>query len=270
MATRNFATTILEFLTHQNPEVRHLSPNSSTTTRNDSFYWPKETKPWDQFENFDVFKSAFRGRLYKAAIRKSERKFHYPYYKGEVDLNIRDEKKTRSLVDKWNHTIVTQALEEVDEFKPSYWANDDPNKSTKKPEMSSSPASGGDSSSRHRRVPDAGSIMLYGDTDQSPDAESRERFPKEYKPAGKWSSTQSIQQNLLGRHRRSHKWGRDLIRKKQAWPIRQAFTYCIDTMCRYGCILTCKEAFIFRVKPIEPEPDSSTLATWQPLPPSVF
>lgn len=218
MATRNCATSLLEFLTHQNPEVCHLSPNSATTTRNDNFYWPKETKPWDQFDNFDVFKLAFRGLLYRAANKILDRKLHYPYYKGEVDLKIRDEKKTRSLVDKWNHTIVTQALEEVDEFKPSYWVNDDPHKdspkSTKKSEMSSSPHSGGNSSSRRRRVPDAGSIMLSCDTDQSPDTESRERFPKEYKPAGKWSSTESLHQNLLGRDRRAHRWGRGLIKKK--------------------------------------------------------
>lgn len=42
-----------------------------------------------------------------------------------------------------------------------------------------------------------------------------------------------------------------------AWPVRQAYTYSIQHMCRYGCILTCNEAFIFRVKPRDEEPGKS-------------
>lgn len=63
-----------------------------------------------------------------------------------------------------------------------------------------------------------------------------------------------MSQNLLDEGHRAVQWQRADSRKQQAWPIRQAFTYCIDNMCRYGCILTCEEAFIFRVQPLDEEP----------------
>lgn len=281
MATQSSAASVLEFLTHRNPTVHHLPPNSLSNTHDVKYYWPREVKKWDQFKDLDVFKSAFRGRLFEAARRTPGKPLHYPYYKDEIDCGIRDEKKTKTLLDKWNHSIVTQALEEVNEFRPSYWVNDDPIASAKDPELPLSPISGERSgsgsppvprrqpsrkcakgpsrSSRRRRVPDAGSAVLVGELSPSADADSRERFPKEYKPAGKWSSDKSLQQNLLSRGGEPHRWERSWANRAQAWPIRQAFTYCVINSCRYGCILTCKEAFIFQIQPIEQ--DSGTFLT---------
>ena len=34
-------------------------------------------------------------------------------------------------------------------------------------------------------------------------------------------------------------------------PIRQVYTYCTEHGCRYGCILTTEEAFVFRIRPRE-------------------
>ncbi|KAI0812083.1 hypothetical protein GGR55DRAFT_703962 [Xylaria sp. FL0064] len=75
-----------------------------------------------------------------------------------------------------------------------------------------------------------------------------ERLLKDYKPALKWDS------RVLRR-------GGEFINDEGEWaapgkskqnkvlPIRQIYTYCVEWGCRYGCIISTQEAFIFRIKP---------------------
>ncbi|KAJ4156018.1 hypothetical protein LMH87_001232 [Akanthomyces muscarius] len=44
-----------------------------------------------------------------------------------------------------------------------------------------------------------------------------------------------------------------------AFPFRQAYTYCVEFNCRYGCILTTEEAFVFRIRPVDPTDKTNTL-----------
>jgi hypothetical protein len=72
-----------------------------------------------------------------------------------------------------------------------------------------------------------------------------ERLPKDYKMAKKWTSSQLIE-SLVDE---DGTWKRGGSGARLAMPIRQAYTYCVFYGCRYGCILTTEEAFIFRIKP---------------------
>ncbi|KAJ3481752.1 hypothetical protein NLG97_g7742 [Lecanicillium saksenae] len=96
-------------------------------------------------------------------------------------------------------------------------------------------------------VPDAGATMTCRTHDDMCSESSLERLPKDYKPATKWRSSDALEQILeKGKGGYLKKGG---ARKGLAWPIRQAYTYCVELGCRYGCILTTEEAFLFRIRP---------------------
>ena len=96
-------------------------------------------------------------------------------------------------------------------------------------------------------IPDYGGISLCK-TCQQDDIisywKTRERFPKEIKPYPKFNSD-----GVLGRLKEGC-WDMSIQNKGEDLPIRQAYTYCIKSGCRYGCILSAHEAFIFRIKPL--------------------
>ncbi|KAK7418165.1 hypothetical protein QQX98_004140 [Neonectria punicea] len=263
------ATSLLEFLTHPNPTVSHLTPRSKTNTRHGKWYRPKQVKKWEGFHDFDVLKSSFRGRLIQAAIQGGRELPSYPYVHPQVDLTIREEEDTKSLFDKWNKSIVTAALDSIHgEFRPAMWSKGDlspgneestppstPEKKRKQPPReSSAPAKRPKRQSARGLRHDSGSTAWDSrpaGADSDGTSCRRERFPKEYKPSGKWKSELVFESELINE---AGEWERGQTTANLAWPIRQAFTYCIQSLCRYGCILTCHEAFIFRIKPLGNEP----------------
>lgn len=280
MAHRDSAASLLEFLTYPNPTITHVKRKSSTNTKSDNYYYPKEIKRWDGFNDYTILRSAFRGRLYQNAVRQLASTWPYPFCDPLTDGTVCNEDETRDVFLIWNCSIVKQALREVDDFRPSYWVtNTQHAASTSISQLPLSPNSLLDSPqgvrrqpsrsrasvtvksrkrSRPRRIPDAGAAVLDRETPiPSLDRTAGERFPKEYKPAEKWSSERSMEERLLDQGCNVVRWSRSDARHEQAWPIRQAYTYCVDKMCRYGCILTCKEAFIFRVQPLDKQPGKS-------------
>ncbi|KAI8663384.1 hypothetical protein NCS57_00939200 [Fusarium keratoplasticum] len=258
------ATSILEFLTHPNPIVSHRPPKRKTNSRNQKWHAPKQIKKWDEFHDFNVFKESFGGRLLEEARREGRDLPAYPDIDDETDCVERNEDDTRELYAVWTKRIVTAALRPIrQEFHSAVWSkgdapqDDEPSEPPPRPEKQRQlPRRECSVEARTPRMqslkglrPDSGTTLRNtsprtGDPD--PDTHRPERFPKEYKPAEKWKSKWMAEVPLINE---SGEWERGRSGHDLAWPIKQAYTYCIQNMCRYGCILTCHEAFIFRVRP---------------------
>ena len=182
----------------------------------------------------------------------------YPYLKSDVDCVVTDEPTTLHLLTKWNHTIVTASLALVEKFRPCFWVPKvtetkaegrgptDTDKETKQPSRPRSKSTGDGKRKRSiGLVPDAGgssSSRANGSLDALPPVE---QLPKEYKTASKWQSSNIFRDFIdeMG------EWKQGTRRSNKAKPIEQIYTYCVNFGCRYGCILTTGEAFIFRIKP---------------------
>lgn len=265
MERRAQATSILEFLTAKNPRVVQPKPASYTLTSSPLFYFPKQLKAWDEF-NFETLQQIFGGDLIREARRKDRALPPYPTIIPGADCVVTDERTTTRLLAKWNETIVVSALLAVDEkFNASVW-----NSSVRvheKKEVGSKHKRKGSrvqpprktayrvkKPRRHSRLrPDSGAIVSstsfeLDDSATLPLSQERfqERFPKEYKTGSKWQSDALLRGDVTNSE---GEWVDGHEETNYAMPIRQAFTYCIAYECRYGCILTCGEAFIFRVRP---------------------
>ncbi|RSL57782.1 hypothetical protein CEP54_008106 [Fusarium duplospermum] len=258
------ATSILEFLTHPNPTVSHRPPKRKTNSRNQKWHAPKQIKKWEEFHDFNVFKESFGGRLLEEARREGRDLPAYPNIDHEANCVERKEDDTIELYAIWNKSIVTAALRPIrQEFSAAIWSKGDPPSDDGLSEPPPRPEKQRQLPLRECSVegktpkmqslrglrPDSGSALrntspCSGDSD--PDSCRLERFPKEYKPAEKWKSKWMTELPLINE---SGEWERGRSSHDLAWPIKQAYTYCIQNMCRYGCILTCHEAFIFRVRP---------------------
>ncbi|KAF4339926.1 hypothetical protein FBEOM_6150 [Fusarium beomiforme] len=267
MAPSSPATSILELLTHPNPSLSHRIPKSKTNTRGALWYWPRQIKKLEEFEDVNILKTIFGGLLLQEARRRDRIFDPYPRLHPQVDCIISSEDDTKELINKWNKSIVTAALDPIqDIFHPVIWSKGDPpsvkealpsppqdhEKQRHQPyRQSSSKARRPRIQSLSRLQPDSGSIAstpLSSKAGGAVISNRQERFPKEYKPSTKWKSERIFQGGLLDD---SGSFMRGKTSDNYAWPIRQAYTYCIQNMCRYGCILTCEEAFIFRIMPRE-------------------
>lgn len=173
------------------------------------------------------------------AARKKGRRLPYPVLDPEVDYFIWDENCTRHLYSKWNHSIVTKSLGCVKEFRPCYWLPTSRNVGPKAP----------------RGIPDAGGYVLLPSADanaaehSAPHRSVRAQLHIEFKPASKWTSATMSQGGDYVND--DGTWKGSSNRSNAIMPIRQAYTYCVASKCRYGCILTGEEAVIFRIKPLK-------------------
>lgn len=265
------ATSILELLLHPNPTVSHRLPRTKTNSRRNKWHCPEKVGTWDELSDIRTLHDAFGGRLLEKARRGGRDLPCYPTIHPQADCIIRDEPDTEKMINKWNKEIVNAAVVAISpEFRTAIWCKGDPPLSEDdselppkpKPERTQPPR--GNLGPRPRKTQslrgmksDSGSILLdqsHSDPDFRRTTFSRELFPKEYKPAGKWMSRWIYDYGLIDENGR---WARGKRAHNYAWPIKQAYTYCIQHMCRYGCILTCREAFIFRVKPLDKAPGKS-------------
>lgn len=268
------ASSIFQLLTHPNPVVRHNEARSKTNTRGPYWYLPRRVERWKEFDDFQILKHVFDGRLLKEALHANKDLPPYPTLDEETDCIIGNENHTRDLLHKWTKTIVTAALNPVQKrFHPVIWYKGDPPQGQEtsprplhsQPKIRNQPERKSSSAARGRKMQslsrlrsDSGSSALikkFSDPELVAKFVQQERFPKEYKPANKWRSEWMLE--LLDD---SGEWDLNKASENGAWPIRQAFTYCIQNLCRYGCILTCREAFIFRVRPLDGEPSEFPLS----------
>lgn len=259
------ASSILEFLTYPNPNVKHVKPKSKKLTTSPNYYFPTQVLPWDEFD-VHLLETIYDGNLIQALHQQGHVLPTYPRLSPLTDLEIRTEGDTRSLIRKWNETIVTAALEPIQQdFYPVIWSRGDNPKENeqfdvppRRPGSRSQPPRQASNKSRKRKKqslsrlrPDSGSSAWClpnpsSDPVTTAPADRRERFPKEYKVSTKWKSKAVLDGNLLNEE---GEWEDGQHANNLAMPINQAFTYCVANRCRYGSILTCEEAFIFRIKP---------------------
>lgn len=180
-------------------------------------------------------------------------------YISKHDLENKHEKLTEFLITKWNMPMVMAALEAVtDTLHPCIWvALVNPGKKTPSNQQPSSKGAGSKRKSTTKPknknkkrlfLPDASAISLCGPCklhDTQSCYKTSERLPKEYKPSFKWSSAQIDRLiNAKGF------WIESKGNRDGGMPIKQAYTYSVANGCRYGFILTTKEVFIFRVRPL--------------------
>lgn len=252
------AESIFELLTAKNPAVNYPKPTSKTNTSCPAWYTPRQLKHWDEFK-FQALEAIYRGELMDQALRKSSNLPPYPYLKYDVDCVVDDEPTTIHLLTKWNHTIVTASLDAVKKFQPCNWVP-----KARTTQLEEIGITGNDiqqrqrlhprrQSTRYERKkasvgmrPDAGG-SLPSSTDGMTDSSRRvESFPKEYKTASKWNSSVVLKKYLI---EETGTWRPKSTRRNELMPIRQIYSYCVRNACRYGCILTTGEAFIFRIRP---------------------
>ncbi|KAF4967673.1 hypothetical protein FSARC_4808 [Fusarium sarcochroum] len=263
MAQPHAATSILELLTHPNPSVSHQKPKSTTNTRGRGWYCPVQIIKWDEFEDPKILEKMYGGDLLREAVCEGRNLGYYPSMHPQTDCNICNEDDTRDLIQKWNKTIVTAALDPIQQqFHPVIWRKGDPPKGKEEHQLpkrrqakerdqpvrkSTSKGRQPKKQSLSRLKPDSGSVLWIPPSIKADSITYRgERFPKEYKPSSKWRSESLSENELLDDSGELFDFKTN---NNHVWPIKQAYTYCIQHMCRYGCILTCKEAFIFRVGP---------------------
>ncbi|VUC34644.1 unnamed protein product [Clonostachys rosea] len=259
---------ILELLTCRNPTVHHTGPKSKTNTTNRHYHFPTQVREWEELQDFDVLAKVFGGELLKEALQA--RKLHPPLVRNKDNLRLgSDEPNNRQLIEKWNQEVVMSAIDPIKgRFHPVIWekgeAPDDadceyespepPEKQREQPGRKCTPKS-----TPRRKHSYAGFKPDSGSVSSNPTSEKdakKEKFVKEYKVATKWKSRWIRERGLVNE---SGKWNKEMSRRNPAGlPVIQTFTYCVQNMCRYGCILTCEEAFIFRVRPIAESPVSQS------------
>ncbi|KAI0798293.1 hypothetical protein GGR55DRAFT_672827 [Xylaria sp. FL0064] len=249
MENRRRAQSLLEFLTAKNPLITPVDGNGGLNGSRLDYYCPKAVKPWAEFD-YEAIETMYGGELIKEAKKKRRNLPHYPHLDAEIDLRlVKGEPTTRSLFNKWNHTIVLASLREVqDVFYPCLWrekTGETPSEG--KGAIGAKKAQKGirKQRSKRSRQPDGGSVSMREVLLKKP----QERFPKEYKSTANWSSKKLRDGKYTNKE--TGEWLEEvkLIVNNNIAPIRQAYTYCINYGCRYGCILTTSEAFIFRIKP---------------------
>ncbi|PHH91464.1 hypothetical protein CDD83_365 [Cordyceps sp. RAO-2017] len=246
---------ILDLLTTRNPEIVEGAPGSKSLTSHHMYHWPKQLKKWDEF-SFETLETLYEGSLIRVARERASPLPALPHLSQDADCVVGDEDATQHVFTKWNHTIVQAALDEVREpFHSCVWTPGRRHSragarfTPTRHETSASEQPGRTACGRLSRKnfkPDAGAFLPCRTHGSSCAAVPVERLPKDYKTAAKWNSSILFQGDILDE---SGRWRRKASRKNEAMPIRQAFTYCIHFRCRYGCILTTDEAFIFRIRP---------------------
>ncbi|VUC21325.1 unnamed protein product, partial [Clonostachys rosea] len=263
-------STIFKLLTCPNPTVQQENPRAGipmktkgmSNTTSKKYYTPKQIIKWEEFENLQCLREAFGGELFAEAHREG-RQFRVPLIRP-TDCRVDSEKRATELFNKWNKEIVMTALDPIlDTFRPAIWAQGDNitgivmdapkpqvESTRKQPVRSCVPKR--PSSVRNlldRLEPDSGSVPSHP---SSPEEIGKEKFLKEFKMAAKWKSRWIFQKQIVDE---TGLWMKDGTRQSAAWPIRQTFTYCVKYSCRYACIITCEEVFIFRVRPRVEIPD---------------
>lgn len=116
------ATSIFEYLTHENPRLSELGP-SSTQSRNEQWYTPKKVEKWKDFD-FSTMKKVFGGKLWKECRASRSPGIMYPLdLLPEELLHGTDmEKKGDRILNAWTVRVVNNALDMVRKpLNPVIW-----------------------------------------------------------------------------------------------------------------------------------------------------
>lgn len=264
-------TMVLDSLTWPNPEVKY-DPDGGSNTKNTNYHTPERIVPWTEF-NMDTIASIAGGKLLRT-IQTTPSLLRVP---PELDPEYCfEENNTRFIMTKWNHEIVQKCLNAVKGRIPTCTWNSGIKARAKRgssilttasTSYASTPATEStipahaasvqaalsylnkNSNQKRKKLglyPDAGATAACPTHGDSCAASWIERLPKDYKTSTKWRSWEALRKLL--KDKKGNLIERETA-KNPAFPFRQAYTYCVEFNCRYGCILTTEEAFVFRIRP---------------------
>lgn len=260
--------TVFDSLTWENPEVHLKTPaygtptsnKKGTLTSNKKYICPARLQTWEDF-NFETLEEL---KLLDV-IREARTGLSGPPYLGQGDLFVKAEAETLHILTKWSHSIVQAGLDAAakdiptciwnpratEEAKASSTHQSTPAYTESSPSLPPTPFAKGqhtDARGRkkpHRFNPDGGATAICRTHGRSCPASEVELLPKDYKPSTKWRSEEVLQKLV----NEDGSWITGATHNSKTFPIQQAFTYSVRYGCRYGCVLTTEEAFIFRVRP---------------------
>jgi hypothetical protein len=251
---------VLEYLDIKNPRIKYTGQRKySIGDDSHLLLCPTQLQPWHEF-NFDTIESIYKGALWRAAY---EQNFSGPAYPtlSDQDCLITSEYTTACLITKWNGRIVQHALgHSGNQFNSCKW-NAPRNPGDKRtsifkyfcreePSISTPQADSEITTSGVKTRHNADTTLTCPTNGASCPCSSIERLPKEYVLGSMWNSRDAISHGVT-------KMGQVKSSKRlsdKMYPIRKAYTYCARFGCRYGCILSTEEAFIFRIRPLSSQP----------------
>ncbi|MCJ1258317.1 hypothetical protein MMC24_006149 [Lignoscripta atroalba] len=219
---------LLDYLRIPNPAVSgEACPDGSNTksTKND-YYVPRAVCEWEEFE-YETLNVFYGGEL----RRVLEQEFDLQDFSGIPDFpfcKYFDENSFESLLIKWNHSIVSEALSKAQHFlsrmhDPIYMVR------------------GGQAESPYPRKkwkPDWGCVRLPR---FEPRVKRKNLLPGDTKVSAKWSS-ELIKTGEMTNNRESKDWTR---------PISQIYSYCVRNNTRYGYIITDAELVAVRIRLVQ-------------------
>jgi len=281
---RRRAQSVLEYLTSKNPIITPVKNPKTANTNHPSYHKPVALRPWNEF-SYATLETIFGGDLIREARKRQprDRLPHYPHLDQSVTSLTKGHPSTVDILNKWNNPIVVAALRAVEDFQPCIWVSDFGvdlskqeapltktdircEKDNKKAHDGTELGNGrpqtatvqNQKAKRERqKQPDGGAVSLEEEEIRQKKGVFKELFPKEVKTAFNWNS-QKLRDGLYT-DEKTGEWIGTAGDKKENAPIRQAYTYCLNYRCRYGCILTTEEAFIFRIKPRGTIPGNQSL-----------
>lgn len=283
------ATSIFEYLTHENPRLSELA-RSSTQSRNEEWYTPEKVEKWKDFD-FSTIKRIFEGKLWAECRASRSPAIAYPPRLLPEELLQGNEEKGKWILSAWTVRVVNTALDLVREsLNPVIWVAG----SSKQFEVHESsrvetdgprPALEEPESGRRRRATQDAALRYHlrenpRPTEKAqPSSMKRSRSPSAAAgPAnkkmrslvpdgggisieqgsldrlpsdikGRWESREVTRRNGRYLNRRGH-WRNGMSIEDQARPLRQIYTYCVEANARYGFIITCGEVLLVRVSPL--------------------
>lgn len=224
------ASSIFEYLTSKNPTVNHDSDGKLSKNNTTSRKWlrPRQLREWDEF-SYDTMERAFRGEIMREC--HLGRELIYPPNRPKEVLQERGENSARGIAALWTQQLLEQALSAVaSTLNPVYYVAGDLSEVVK-------------GSSRSSFYPDGASVTP---SELNSPSTATNRLPSDIKPALKWESAVMLKSLLND----DGHWKPGKAMDNIAAPIRQLYTYCVRCNARYGFLLTSKEVFLIRIRPL--------------------
>lgn len=114
------ATSIFEYLTHENPRLSELA-RSYTQSRNEEWYTPERVEKWKDFD-FSMIKKIFEGKLWAECRAPRSPAIVYPPGLLPEELLLGNEEKGKRILSAWTVRVVNNALDLVRKsLNPVIW-----------------------------------------------------------------------------------------------------------------------------------------------------
>lgn len=242
---------LLNYLTTPNPvlDCTNCPPRPASrrsTAGSPNYDSPTILEDWNDF-NIDSLHAMHKGS-YKTALETRFDLHDYSYITEKPFRQIYDENSLESVLIKWTQSVVTEALAKTQTnngfnshakmvfMKKGGQAYIDPTESDEPPVKSQQ---------TKRRLPDWAGVLESSKCSGRPD----NILPGDSKLSSKWETSKI-------------RVGKTSTSKGDRWmgPINQIYTYCIRANARYGYLITDRELFAVRVRPMHTGPPHQNAA----------